>query len=64
MFVDFFPDAIGIYEDNGDELVYWTEDEWREDSQVVFSIGNAVLMSQTDPDELRRLLMDKNEGRN
>ena len=34
-------DYIQIKE-NGKELVYWTESEWVEDSQLIFSICNAV----------------------
>lgn len=33
-------------------MVYWTEDEWKEDSQVVFSIVNAVQMAIQNPEEL------------
>ena len=53
--VRFFDDAIGIY-DGDEELVYWTEQEWKEDSDVVFSIANAIHLAHTDYDEFIAIL--------
>ena len=53
--VEFGEDYIGIY-NKEDEVVYWHRDEWEEDSDVVFSIGNAILLATTNPKELLRIL--------
>jgi RecJ-like exonuclease len=37
-------DSISIIQ-NGKEAVYWIEDEWIEDSSVVFSIANAIQLA-------------------
>lgn len=42
--------------DNEEEIVGWDEEEWQEDSTVVFSIANAIKLAYTDPDQLRALL--------
>ena len=48
-------DAIRIYE-NENEIVGWVIDEWEEDSEVVFSIANAIKLALTSPKELKDLL--------
>lgn len=55
MKVNYGEDYIEII-DNGNELLYWTEAEWQEDSQVVFSICNAVALALTEPEKLRAKL--------
>ena len=39
--VEYGKDYIAIFE-NGNEVIYWDETEWKDDSQVVFSIVNAI----------------------
>jgi len=53
--VRFTEDSIGIYEGKK-EIVYWYINEWEEDSDVVFSIANAIKLAYTDPEELKKLL--------
>jgi len=55
MKVNFGKDYIQILE-NKKEIVYWDREEWKEDPEVVFSIANAILLSQKDPQKLKRLL--------
>ncbi len=55
MEVRFTEDSIGIYEGKK-EIVYWYINEWEEDSDVVFSIANAIKLAYTDPEELKKLL--------
>jgi len=49
--VTFTEDYIAIVQD-GDEIVGWTEEEWIEDPQVVFSIVHAIILALTNPSEL------------
>ena len=37
----YYEDAIEIHDKEG-KILYWTEDEWKEDSQVPFYICNAI----------------------
>lgn len=37
-------DFIAIVDKNGKERFYWNKKEWEEDSEVVFSIINAVVI--------------------
>jgi hypothetical protein len=53
--VNFGADFIQIV-DGKRELVYWQEDEWKEDSSVVFSICNAIVLALTRPKKLNKLL--------
>lgn len=62
MRVEFTESEIRIYDDDEAELVGWTEQEWIEDPQVVFSIANAVMLSVTDPAELRAKLEVANDA--
>ena len=58
MRVEFGEDYIGVYEGE-EEIVYWTEQEWIEDSETVTpAIANAIHLAHTDPDELKRLLAE------
>ena len=52
---DYGEDYIKILKE-GIEVLYWIEDEWKEDPQVVFSIANAIYLSQRSPDKLEKLL--------
>lgn len=55
MRVEYTDAEIRIY-DGDTELVGWTEQEWIDEPQVVFSIVNAAVLAHTNPDELRRIL--------
>jgi len=50
--------AIRIYED-GKEVVGWVISEWEEDSEVVFSIANAIKLALTKPRELKQTIKQK-----
>lgn len=41
-------DAIYIYDDNGTEIVSWTEQEWIDDPSIVPSICNAIYIRLTE----------------
>ena len=43
MEVKLYSDAIVIYDDKGDEIVYWDKNEWIEDPNLVFNIVRAVI---------------------
>jgi hypothetical protein len=55
MKVEIENDHIAIYEEDI-EIVYWHVDEWMEDFEIVPSIAHAILLSQTNPEELKRRL--------
>lgn len=56
--VKFEQDSIGIFEGKK-QIVYWYYTEWQEDPNIVYSIANAVLLSQTNPKKLKKLLQIK-----
>ena len=58
MSIHFSEDYISI-QFNGTEIVGWTESEWIEDPQVVFSIANAIHLAYTDPETLLTKLGSK-----
>jgi len=33
----------------GEEVLYWTENEWKEDPKLVYDIANAVKMAYNEP---------------
>jgi hypothetical protein len=41
---------------NDEEVLYWDESEWIEDSEVVFQIANAIDMALTNPEEMDKKL--------
>jgi len=43
--VIYHEDAIEIQDSEGNEVLYWVEDEWVENPQVVFSIVNAAVLA-------------------
>jgi PHD/YefM family antitoxin component YafN of YafNO toxin-antitoxin module len=44
---------ICITDENGDEVVYWHQDEWVEDPELVVpAIANAIHLAYTDPEKL------------
>lgn len=50
-------ESVNIYVDNGEDkdpinIRYWHIDEWKEDSELVISILNAVQMFYTDKQKL------------
>lgn len=52
--IEFATDGIYINDEHG-EIVSWVEDEWIEDSEVVFAIANAIqLYYVIGPEALRR----------
>lgn len=56
MKIIFTEEDIVIQEHNGKHLVSWNIEEWEEDSNVVFSIANAIHLAHTDPKQLKHLL--------
>ena len=52
LIVEFNEDAIGIHDEDENEIVYWTKDEWIDDPEIVFSIVNAVKLAYTEPNVL------------
>lgn len=55
--VEFGEDYIRIYDTKG-EIVYWDEQEWKEEPEVVYSIANAVRLAERGRD-LRKILKIK-----
>jgi hypothetical protein len=55
MRVEIGEDFVTIHDNEG-ELIHWVEDEWVEDSTLVVSIANAVLLAVTKPWELYEIL--------
>ena len=54
-------ESVNIYIDNGEDkepthIHYWHMDEWKEDSDVVISILNAVQMFYTDKQKLINII--------
>ena len=54
-------ESVNIYIDNGEDkeptnICYWHMDEWKEDSEVVISICNAIQMFYTDKQKLINLI--------
>ena len=52
--VEYGEDYIAIFY-KGVEALYWHESEWQADSQVVFSICNAVQLAETGKLSLPKL---------
>lgn len=40
--IEFGSDWISITDENDNELLYWDKKEWEENSEIVFSICNAI----------------------
>lgn len=60
MKVNLGKDFVRIYDyESGEEVVGWQKDEWKEDPDIVPSIANTVLLSQNNPDELKRRLKER-----
>ena len=53
--IEFTEDHIRIYEGEK-EIVGWVQTEWEEDSNVVFSIVNAVMLACIDIQKLKKIL--------
>ena len=51
--IEYGQDYICIKDKKG-EIVYWNEDEWKEDSQLIFSILHALQLAQKG--QLRKFL--------
>jgi hypothetical protein len=45
---------------DGNEVLYWTQEEWIEDPSVVIAIINAVTQAYTAPDKLFAWLEQQN----
>ena len=55
--VDVFEDSVHIYDEHGEEIVMWLEDEWIEDPSVTISIANAIRVFYVDgPDALKSII--------
>lgn len=53
------PDMVIICDDNDEEIVAWTENEWIEDPTVTIAIANAIHMFYTEgPEYLRACLAE------
>ena len=63
MRVEIEADGIYITKDNGEEVVMWDEQEWRDDPTVVPAIANAVRLALTNPADLRDKLSIWNKER-
>ena len=63
--IKFFTDAIGIYEDGDEdkEIAYWTRGEWERDSEVVFSIANAIRLVYENPEKQGGKILTKKQKR-
>lgn len=48
--IEFGKDYIAIYNQNNEEIVRWIKDEWIEDPDIVFSIGNAIKLTAEGKD--------------
>lgn len=55
MKVEIGKDFISVTEGKN-EIVYWHEDEWKEDPSIITSIANAIKMAYTNPKELKKKL--------
>lgn len=51
-------DGIGIYL-NGDNMLFWNESEWIEDSDVAYVIVEAIRQAYEEPDKLYKYLEDR-----
>lgn len=52
--VEIFNDEVTIYDDNGQEVVKWISDEWKEDPSIIPAIKNAIkLAKQGRIDEIK-----------
>jgi len=51
-------ESIRIYKGEK-EIVGWIMSEWEEDSEVVFSIANAIKLALTKPRELKQTIKQK-----
>ena len=50
-------DSVCIKDSNGEEIVYWHEDQWKEDPEtVVPTIANAIKLCYENPDKLKKLV--------
>ena len=47
----FGEDYISIQDAEGIEIVHWHQDEWREDSKMVFLIANAIKVFYEDGEQ-------------
>lgn len=55
--IEMTEDALHIYDENGEEIVCWVEDEWIEDPTVALSMANAVHIFHTQgPEYLKTIL--------
>ena len=54
--VVFGEDYITIIDECDNDVLYWTQAEWEEDSSIVFSIVNAVRLALTCPVTLKEQL--------
>lgn len=50
-------DHISIHDD-GEEMLYWTKQEWHDDPDTILPICNAIVIALTDP-ELARETFDR-----
>jgi hypothetical protein len=51
--VEITNDYVSITEDSGEEVVYWDQQEWIEDPELVVpAIANAIHLAYTDPEKL------------
>ena len=55
MNIEYTENEIRILE-NDKEIVMWTKSEWEEDSEIVFSIANAIQLAMTNPKKLKTLI--------
>lgn len=55
---------IRIVKNEREEMLYWSEEEWAEDPEVVYAIANAINLATTKPEEFEKLVLKINDQRN
>lgn len=56
--VEILRDQITLFDDEGEELVAWSSNEWHEDPTVVLSIANAIRMLYEEGGDSIRMKLD------
>jgi hypothetical protein len=53
------PDYIAIYDDQGEEIAYWIEDEWLNEPELAINLANAIRIYYTKGPKFMKELLGK-----
>ena len=53
--VEISNEEIGIYLEDGTEVIYWVCDEWEDDPTIIPCIANAINMAYNMPEKLIKI---------